>query len=229
VSRITRNRGFLKIVCLICLVSFLQVNASFAAVGKSRAGILTNFQIIEAISSDTAKDVIGRIGTLQPETIVLLSKAKSVGAVDFMLDNSFIREMRDAGVRVATESQKKDESIAENPRYKLSYQIIRLSLAYPRVWRKWWLGPREVQRTARADVFVQLIDLATGDILWVRECHKEYNDTIDLSRLKEVEDPQYDFTRPPHNEFKMARLFEPIVVGGIVVGLVYLFFSNQSD
>jgi hypothetical protein len=137
--------------------------------------------------------------------------------------------MRDAGVRVATESQKKDESIAENPRYKLSYQIIRLSLAYPRVWRKWWLGPREVQRTARADVFVQLIDLATGDILWVRECHKEYNDTIDLSRLKEVEDPQYDFTRPPHNEFKMARLFEPIVVGGIVVGLVYLFFSNQSD
>ncbi|MDD4856555.1 MAG: hypothetical protein PHD74_00460 [Candidatus Krumholzibacteria bacterium] len=228
-SRIIRNKGLLKIVCLTCLASSLGIDASFAGVGVSRSGILTNFQIIEMVSSDTAKDVIARIGALPQEGIVLLDKAKSAGSVDFVLENSFVREMRDAGLSVAVEAPKKDEAVGERPMYKLSYQIVRLSLAYPQTSRKLWLGPLQVRRAAQADVFVQFIDAATGDVLWVKDCHKEYKDTITGSQLKEVEDPQYDFTRPPHSEFKMVRLFEPIVVGGIVVGLVYLFFSNQSD
>jgi hypothetical protein len=137
--------------------------------------------------------------------------------------------MRDAGIRIAVENPKKDESIAPSGKYRLSYQIIRLSLSYPRISRKLWFGPREVTRAAQVDIFAQLIDLTTGDIMWVRESHKKYNDTIDYSRLKEVEEAQYDFTRPPRHEFKMTRLLEPLVVGGIVVGLVYLFFSNQSN
>jgi len=91
------------------------------------------------------------------------------------------------------------------------------------------LGSKVVERAARADVFVQFVDLATGDVVWVKEIHKEYKDTIEYSELKLVEEAQYDFTRPSRSEFKMTRLLEPLVVGGIVVGLVYLFFSNQSS
>jgi hypothetical protein len=103
-----------------------------------------------------------------------------------------------------------------------------LSVAYTDISRPWWLFSKRVERSAQADMFVQLVDLATGDVTWVGEVHKEYGDKIPYGDLKIVEDPQYDFTRPSRSEFKMSRIFEPIVVGGIVVGLVYLFFSNQS-
>jgi len=223
------NAGFLKIVCFICLFTVLGVDPLCAGTGKSHMETLTNFQIIERISSEAVRDIIGQIGALQQGEAVILNKAKSAGNVDFVMENAFVTGMRDAGIMVAIETPNRDTSVASAGKYRLSYQIIRLSLSYPRVARKWWLGPREVARTARADIFTQFINLATGDIVWVREIHKTYSDTIDYSLLKSVEDAQYDFTRPPHGEFKMTRLFEPLIVGGIVVGLVYLFFSNQGQ
>jgi len=223
------DKGFVKAVCLICLVAVLGIDPLLAASMQSPLGIPTNFQIIERISAETARDAIAAMGALPQETVVLLNKTKSAGSVDFVLENAFVKEMTAAGIRIAIEAQKKDEPAVANGNYRLSYQIVRLSLSYPRISRSWWLGSKRVERAARADVFVQLVDLATGDIAWAKEIHKEYSDTIDHSQLKLVEEAQYDFTKPSRSEFKMAKLLEPLVVGGIVVGLVYLFFSNQSS
>ena len=220
-----RNRRLLKATCTICLIGILGVDPLFAATAEPHARILTNLEIIDRLSSEAVVDIIAGLGPDQRGETILLSKAKSAGTVDFLLENAFVKETHTAGLRVAAEGP----NITVNGKYRLSYQIIHLSISYPRSSRKWWFGPRKVARAAQADVFAQLIDVATGDVLWVRETHKQYNDTIDYSRLREVEDAQYDFTRPPHSEFRMTRLFEPLVVGGIVVGLVYLFFSNQSN
>jgi hypothetical protein len=224
-----QNRRFLKTVCSICLFTVCGIDSLLAAAGKSQGGILTNFEVIERISSEAAQDIIAQIGALQQGETVLLNKTKSAGTVDFIMENALTTGMRDVGIMLAVETPNRDASAAQAKHYRLSYQIIRLSLSYPQVVRKWWLGPRQVTRAARADIFTQFIDLTTGDIVWVRESHKTYRDTIDYSLLKSVEDAQYDFTRPPHSEFKMMRLFEPLIVGGIVVGLVYLFFSNQKQ
>ncbi|MGD1049383.1 MAG: hypothetical protein ABR899_11600 [Candidatus Krumholzibacteriaceae bacterium] len=224
-SRIMRNRSLLKAMCTICLIGILGVDPVFAGTGEPRARMLTNFEIIEKVSSEAAADIIAGLGPDQRGEVVLLNKAKSAGAVDFMLENAFVKETHEAGIKVAIEGP----NVTASGKYRLSYQIIHLSISYPRSSRKLWVGPREVARSAKADVFAQLIDVATGSVLWVRETHKQYNDTIDYSRLKEVEDAQYDFTRPQHSEFRLTRLLEPLVVGGIVVGLVYLFFSNQSN
>jgi hypothetical protein len=220
-----RNRSFLKATCTICLIGILGIDPLLAGAVEPHPGILTNFEIIDRVSSEVVKDIIAGLGPEQHGETLLLNKVKSAGAVDFMLENAFVKETHEAGIRIAVEGP----NVTASGKYRLSYQIIHLSLSYPRSSRRFWLGPREVARSARADVFAQLIDVATGNVLWVRETHKEYNDTIDYSRLKEVEDAQYDFTRPPHSEFKMTKLFEPLIVGGIVVGLVYLFFSNQSN
>ena len=146
-----------------------------------------------------------------------------------MLENTFVREMRNAGIRVAIEAPQKDD---RSKRAGITVSRTR-SCDCPSpttdISRPWWLFSKRVERSARADLFVQFIDLSTGDIALVKEIHKEYGDTIPYSKLKLVEDAQYDFTRPSRSEFKMARILEPLVVGGIVVGLVYLFFSNQSS
>lgn len=229
VAHFIHDKGFVKTVCLICLIAVVGIDPLLAASAKSPRGIPTNFEIIEKISGETAREIISGIGTIAQEDVVLLSKAKSAGNVDFVLENAFVMEMRSAGMKLAIEAPKKEGAVAQSGNYRLSYQIVRLSLSYPRISRKWWLGSKMVDRAAQADVFVQFIDLATGDIAWVKEIHKEYRDTIDYSQLKLVEEAQYDFTKPSRSEFKMTKLLEPLVVGGIVIGLVYLFFSNQSS
>jgi signal recognition particle subunit SEC65 len=229
VANFIHDKGFVKTVCFICLIAILGIDPLFAASDKSLRGIPTNFEIIERISAETVQEIISGLGTIRQEDVVLLNKTKTAGNVDFVLENAFVREMRNAGIRLAIEAPKKDEAVVASGNFRLSYQIVRLSLSYPRISRKWRLGSKVVARAAQADVFVQFIDLATGDIAWVKEIHKEYNDTIDYSKLKLVEEAQYDFTRPSRSEFKMTKLLEPLVVGGIVVGLVYLFFSNQSS
>jgi hypothetical protein len=229
VATFIRDKGFVKTVCFMCLMAVLGIDPLIAASIESPQGIPTNFQIIERISSQTVQEIISGMGTVPQDAVVLLNKTKGAGTVDFVLENTFVMEMRNAGIRLAIESPKKDEATPANGAYRISYQIVRLSLSYPRISRKWWFGSKVVDRAAQADVFVQFIDLATGDVAWVKEIHKEYRDTIGYSHLKEVEEAQYDFTRPSRSEFKMTKLLEPLVVGGIVVGLVYLFFTNQSS
>ena len=43
-----------------------------------------------------------------------------------------------------------------------------------------------------------------------------------------VEAGLYSFTKPERETKKWGRIVEPVVVSGIIVGLIYLFFSNQS-
>lgn len=224
-----RDKGFVKTVSVICLIAVLGIDPLLAASEKSKPEVPTNFEIIERMSNEAVREIISGIGTIRQEDLVLLTKTKTAGNVDFVLENTFVREMRNAGIRVAIEAPQKDDPVEASGNYRLSYQIVRLSVAYTDISRPWWLFSKRVERSARADLFVQFIDLSTGDIALVKEIHKEYGDTIPYSKLKLVEDAQYDFTRPSRSEFKMARILEPLVVGGIVVGLVYLFFSNQSS
>jgi hypothetical protein len=214
---------------MVCLIAVLGIDPLFAASEQSKPEIPTNFEIIERLSAESVREIIAGIGSVGKNDLVLLSKAKSAGAVDFVLENSFVREMRSAGFRFAIESAKKDDPVNAGGKYRLSYQIVRLSVAYTDISRPWWLFSKRVERSAQADIFVQLVDVATGDVTWVGEIHRGYGDKIPYGKLKVVEDAQYDFTRPSRSEFKMSRILEPIVVGGIVVGLVYLFFSNQSS
>ncbi len=222
-----RDKGFVKTVSLVCLMTVLGLDPLLAASEKSEEEPLTNFEIIERLSAESVRDIIAGIGSVEKNELVLLNKAKSAGNVDFVLENAFVREFRGEGFRFATESAKKEDPASAGGEYRLSYQIIHLAVAYTDISRSWLFWKR-VERSARADLFVQLIDLSTGDVTWVGEIHKEYGDKIPYGDLKAVEDAQYDFTRPSRSEFKMSRILEPIVVGGIVVGLVYLFFSNQS-
>ena len=159
--------------------------------------------------------------------LVVLDKVKGIDdGIDFVFDNLLLKEMKGKGIRVALSSNKKG---LKEARYRFSYQILKLSIDYPRIARKYWLGTKKVKRNAVSYVFAQMEDLESGDVVWVGESRKDYNDEIDYSLLDAVEDSDYKFTMPERHELKWSKLAEPVVVTGIVAGLVYLFFSNQSN
>ena len=219
-------RRALTALCLFCVAAVHPVSSSPSGTGER---VTTNFDILENLSGSVTNELISNMPNLPPDALVHLMKDKGVGEVDFVLENAMLVTFRNAGIKVTQENPRErmpDEAI---PSYRLSYQIIRMSLAYPKISRQYWLGAKEVERSAEIDLFAQLVDVRSGDIIWVGDTHKEYEDVIGYSLLEKVEDPEYGFTRPERKELRWSRLIEPIVVGGVVVGLVYLFFSNQSN
>ena len=159
----------------------------------------------------------------------MLSKDRSVGDVDFVFENLLLKQMSETGWRVSDGRASVTDTTGGFGDYEFVYQLIKLNLSYPKIGRRYWFGEKRVERSSEIGIFAQLIDLSTGDMLWVGDVHKSYGDVIPYGMLERVEDDQYDFTQPVRNELRWRRLLEPIVVTGIVTGLVYLFFSNQSN
>ncbi len=216
-----------RIPAIICLVLVFN---TFPVSGSPGAGekIPTNYEIIEKISLEAIAELRANMPGLAGEKLIFLSKEKGAGSIDIIFKNAMIKTMTNAGMRVAEDlvTTKEGEKTAD---YRLSYQLIRLDFKYPDIHRSYWVGSKQVDRLAEIGVFTQLTDLSTGDIIWVGETQKKYEDVISYSLLERVEDPQYDFTRPPRKELRWSKLVEPVVVTGIVTGLVYLFFSNQTS
>jgi len=183
-------------------------------------------ELIEKVSDEAIQELLSNIDVPMQDGLVLIDKIKGVGEIDFIFDNTLIKRMKSRGWRIAVADEKNKVSEAK---YRFSYRIIKLSFEYPRISRKYWLGAKMVERDAKILVFAQVEDMATGDIRWVGESEKNYSDEISYSLLDRVEDKEYEFTMPDRKELKWGKIAEPVVVTGIVAGLIYLFFSNQSN
>lgn len=229
-SLFTENTGLSKALSGVCLFMFLSTDAAFALGAGDEGAILTNFQLLEKISAEAAQEIVSGIETKAPTGLIVLTKAKGAGDADFIFEDALVARMRDAGLRV-TVAKPKEASAAPDTAgaFEVSYKIIRLSLTYSKIWRHHWFGSKMVDRLARTTIRAQLLERRTGTVIAVVESQKRYDDSIPYSLLGTVEEKQYEFTRPARNEFRMAKIVEPIVVAGIVTGLVYLFFSNQSN
>jgi TolB-like protein len=112
---------------------------------------------------------------------------------------------------------------------RLDFTAIDFSLAYPKIYRSFLIGGRTVKRKADVRVFARLIDPADGLVIWTGEAARSYEDRFPHGELATVEAGLYQFTKPPRESRNWGRIVEPVVVGGIIVGLIYLFFSNQGD
>jgi hypothetical protein len=91
------------------------------------------------------------------------------------------------------------------------------------------VGGKKVKRRADVRVNATLSDAQTGQVLWVGEAARENADEFDMDDAARVEQGVYQFARPVVPGSGWGRLVEPVFVTGIIVGLIYLFFSNQSD
>ena len=226
---IRENKRLRRTGCIGCLWLILAALPAYISPQGTSENIPTNFDVVEQVSSEVIEELLQNMPSLPGNAIVTLHKEKSVGEIDFVFENSLHRKMEDADIDIMATNPTDLDSTAGKADYRFSYQLIQLELAYTKIHRPYWFGAKQVTREAHATVFAKLIDLRSGDVVWVGDAEKAYKDTIAHSMLKVVEDEQYAFTQPPRKEVRWSKIVEPIVVTGIVVGLVYLFFSNQSD
>jgi hypothetical protein len=96
-------------------------------------------------------------------------------------------------------------------------------------YRNAWFGEKRVVRESRVRLFARLVDNNGHSILWADQTEKRDRDEIPAAALPVLEDtnpPDYlKVSLPPQ---RWNKVVEPVVVTGIIAGLIFLFFSNQS-
>ncbi len=212
-----------------CAVALLVAFTASSAPSEPEERVSTNFEVLENTAASAVSELLSNMPVIPRGTMIELVKARGVGEIDFVFENVLLRRMKESGYRVSIVVPERKGEQQDDPRYRISFQVIRMSLAYTRIGRRYWFGAKEVERLAEIGIFAQLADLDSGDIVWVGDAQKKYQDAIDYGQLRSVEEEQYKFTKPKRDEMRWGRLVEPIIVTGIISGLVYLFFSNQSN
>jgi TolB-like protein len=112
---------------------------------------------------------------------------------------------------------------------RLDFTAIDFRVRYTKIYRSFLIGGRTVKREADVRVFARLINPTDGLVVWSGESARSFEDQFPHGDLDSVEEGLYQFTKPPRNSRNWGRIVEPVVVGGIIVGLIYLFFSNQGS
>lgn len=114
-------------------------------------------------------------------------------------------------------------------KYVLEYQNVVFNLKYVDSHRSFVLGGKRVERSAAVRIMATLTDPADGRVVWVGEAARDNNDEIDYGHATQIEQGTYAFNKPVVPSAGWGKYVEPVFVTGIIVGLIYLFFSNQSD
>jgi len=109
----------------------------------------------------------------------------------------------------------------------LSFRILRLQLTYPIQRRRGFLGPRQVKREAEVDFILRLQTPGERRVIWNRRIRGKIFDWLPRAKLKSTTSSSYPFLTSPLPHGGWTRYGEPIVVTGLVAGLVYLLYSNR--
>ena len=228
VSRFRDERLLVRTAVMLCLAILITTFPAVSSPQGTGENTISNYGILEKIAGEALDELAENMPSIARETIILIRKEGGVeSGIDKVFENELVRKMTKAGLRIASKTADSDQT--ETSEYVFSYQIITYSMKYPDIGRSFWVGAKEVERLAEVGIFAKLLDSKTGEIVWVGEAQKKYEDRIAYSLLDRVEDPTRDFTMPVRDEVKWGRFVEPVIVTGIVVGLVYLFFSNQDS
>ncbi|HKW15210.1 MAG TPA: hypothetical protein VJS69_12050 [Candidatus Krumholzibacteria bacterium] len=113
--------------------------------------------------------------------------------------------------------------------YVLTYQNVVFAVKYVDSHRSFVVGGKRVARHAAVRMMTTLTDPADGRVVWVGEAVRESDDEIDYGKAMQIEQGSYAFNKPIVPSAGWGKYVEPVFVTGIIVGLIYLFFSNQSN
>lgn len=117
-------------------------------------------------------------------------------------------------------------SAASDAPVTLAYRVSEVELRYPTAERRFWLGRKRVERYARLRVDLRV--RRGEDILWAESVEHYASDKVPMSALRYLENEQYSFAKPELPHGAAGRFVEPLVVAGVIGGLVLLFYANQT-
>ncbi len=172
-----------------------------------------------------------------PEGVDVYIRQVESHDANWLVQSIFLEELTDRGHTVKTGSMPAGGMAGggdvpggseASDRYEIAYRIVSCDVAYPRAWREWLVGSRKVERRASVDIHFQLLD-DEKSVIWAGSESRERRDIVPGSRVADLSTPGQAFTAPEIASGGWDKVIEPVVVAGIVGGLIYLFYTSKSS
>lgn len=230
----------MKIVRLgTALVAAFGLMGSVAAPAYASGGLpRTNVAVLDSVARMVAVDLLRgvtipqgrvvRVSTpLQGDTLGLfaqrLVEELRAGGVDVRLPQAAAASSPSGGAEVAG-ALRPSGDVAD---LELRAQVSGAGVSWVRAIKRFPMGVSGYERFAAMRVGATLVDLSKGDVLWARTASGEATDRVSRGQIPYVQAASAGLN-PPVPSGSRGRLIEPLIVVGIVTGLVVLFYSNRN-
>jgi hypothetical protein len=196
--------------------------------------VVSNLELMTRLTSEAAEELIAGVPASADMGDVFLVPHQSTDQYEFT-DHVIARVLTAAGHKVYESTGATGRQTMQQPEgasgtvLQLEYQTLYFDLTYPKIYRPFLVGGKKVKRRAGVRLLAKLIDPTDNSVIWIGEAARSHDDQFPYGRLAEVEVGSFEFTKPARSSSSWGKVIEPVVVSGIIVGLIYLFFSNQSE
>jgi|GEM_PF-830190 len=221
-----KRRLILKIILTWFLVQAV-ILTPLKGFAQNKNSIQENPPSNEEFLRESIRSLLGRTFDDFPEakSKLLLLQAEEEHPANWLLEDELVSYLLSSNYKVALHSTEPNNNFPESQ--SLFYRIIEMSLNYPKVKRKGFLGERIVTRKALLNLSFRLEYGTTGKVLWTKRGKEEREDLIKKSRMKSINNESYPFLSPSLPDDPQSRFIEPALVVAVVGGLIYLFFANR--
>jgi hypothetical protein len=109
----------------------------------------------------------------------------------------------------------------------LTVRVEEARVDYPRLFRTGLFGGLHVERRALTRVSARLLRPGTRAVYWVGEADTSLADHVARSEVRMLEDAARAETKGTVPSQSWQRVVEPVLVVGLIAGLISLFYTNR--
>jgi hypothetical protein len=190
----------------------------------------TNLQLVSLVAN-TAFSRALQAAPLDTGAHVVLAPAES-HPLNFVVEHAVLRELSRRGVTATVRRTilAEDSLAVYSPTGDalLEYQLATARVSYLRLVG--WLpfsGRVKIERQALVEGALTLRDSRSANVLWTSGASYNLLDAFRSDRVSLVEDDRYGDLKSPVPTRNVGKIFEPVIVVAVVVGLATLFFQNR--
>lgn len=190
----------------------------------------TNLELV-ALAANVALERTIASAPLDSGMRVVLAPAES-HPLNFVIEHAALRALAKRGVTTSVRRTIVPDdslgalSLGGDP--VLEYQLATARVTYLRQVGGYVLPSRvKVERQVLVAGGLTLRDPASARVLWLGDTGHNFLDRFPRDQLQRVEDARYTDLKAELPERNFGRLIEPVIVAGVVTGLVVLFFQNR--
>ncbi|TMQ67256.1 MAG: hypothetical protein E6K79_00500 [Candidatus Eisenbacteria bacterium] len=217
-------------VCAVVIGLHLATSAAVARAGHSPP--MTHGMALDSVAAIVAQDLLQGVSIPPGRPVVLRSPAP--GDTLGLLTKQLVDRLRAQNVTVrfpAASAAAGDSSVAaatsaDGPLH-LDLQVDGSGVSYVRRVGSFPFGTRGYERLAAMRANATLLDPANGEVLWTRSATRAATDLVPKSEVVYAASGSGPLN-PQVPRGGGTRWLEPMIVVGVVAGLVVLFYSNRN-
>ncbi|HYQ88745.1 MAG TPA: hypothetical protein VEU09_03850 [Candidatus Binatia bacterium] len=228
-------RGRVWVVVLGCMLLSGPAIAPCASAGDALPK--THGAMLDSVAGMVAANLL-RGATIPAGRAVRVTAPVAGDTLGFLAQH-LVEQLRASGteVRLMSHHSPAETAMADDPPsharvdstdVDLHLEIRSAGVAYVRAVRKFPFGVRGYQRLASMQVGASLVDCSTREVLWARSASARAMDEVRRGDLSYAQSGSGGLNPALPRAGGGTRLLEPLIVVGVVAGLVVLFYSNRN-